>query len=257
MSSIPTKDTEKVAASYLNWWRDAGVDELVGQGHRNWLEEPVKAATRHSNKAEKDNSPSQRSTTEAEETSKTPELDKAQWPNGIATLAQMLARKANLPGNLYGGSPVIPSAISTPKIMVIGDIPSEQDVKNGNFADGPDGTMVRRIMQAIGIAPEEYVFTAMATTRPATGALPDRDFPALSEFMMHQIGLYQPEKVIIFGSAACQALLSADMMEMRGSLHYFNHNVHKVAAVTTFHPRTLLTRPQMKRQAWKDLRVLL
>ena len=257
MGSLPTKDAEKASASYLNWWRDAGVDELIAEEHRNWLDGPVEAASPHFNETEKNNSPSQRSTTEAEETSKTPELDMVEWPNDIAVLAQMIASKTHLPGNLYSANSAMPSAISAPKVMLVGDIPSEQDVKIGNFADGPDGKMVRRIMQALGIAPEEYVVTAMATTRPATGALPDGDFPALSEFVMHQIGLYQPEKVIIFGSAACQALLGADMMEMRGSLHYFNHNVHKVAAVTTFHPRTLLTRPQMKRQAWKDLRVLL
>jgi DNA polymerase len=141
--------------------------------------------------------------------------------------------------------------------LLIGDIPEMQDIENGHMPSGQMGELVQRMMQAIGIAAGSYCYTALATTRPATGALPDNDLPMLGQFMEHQIALIKPEKVIIFGSAACQALLGADVMDKRGNLHYFNHNVQRVAAVTTFHPRTLLARPQLKGQAWRDLQVLM
>jgi uracil-DNA glycosylase len=51
--------------------------------------------------------------------------------------------------------------------------------------------------------------------------------------------------------------LDAELMTARGNLHYINQDGQKVLAVTTFHPRTLLARPMLKAQAWKDLQMLI
>jgi uracil-DNA glycosylase len=46
-------------------------------------------------------------------------------------------------------------------------------------------------------------------------------------------------------------------MAARQNLAKINHKDRKMAAVATFHPRTLLARPMLKAQAWKDLQMLL
>lgn len=45
-------------------------------------------------------------------------------------------------------------------------------------------------------------------------------------------------------------------MDARGRLHDFNHDGGKLAAVATYHPRTLIARPALKAQAWQDLQML-
>jgi uracil-DNA glycosylase len=251
---------ENMAKSYLDWWREAGVDVATSPELHNWMQELPKAFGMPMDETPK---AAIVSTTPmpvpnaAQKVSIPEESDKRDWPADMASLITAIQDKLPLPGNHYGGKTATPSLCLSPQILLIGDIPEIQDVENGKMPSGPLSELIRRMMQAIGVAAESYCFTALATTRPATGALPDGDLPMLGQFMEHQIGLIKPEKVIIFGSAACQALLGADVMDKRGNLHYFNHNVHKVAAVTTFHPRTLLARPQMKGQAWRDLQVLM
>jgi uracil-DNA glycosylase len=98
-------------------------------------------------------------------------------------------------------------------------------------------------------------WTALATTIPAAGELADAALPELAGFVRHQIDLVDPENIIMLGSSACRALLGLELMESRRNLQYFNHDGGKKAVLTTFHPRTLIARPQMKSQAWKDLQM--
>ena len=253
---------ENMAKSYLDWWREAGVDVATGPQSHNWMQDVAAPAETLALKADKAPIISNRPDPKKEDTLKVgfhreSVIGQPEWPKDLESLGRAIQTKLPLPGNHYGGKTATPSLCLSPQILLIGDIPEIQDVENGKMPTGPLSELIRRMMQAIGVAAESYCFTALATTRPATGALPDGDLPMLGQFMEHQIGLIKPEKVVIFGSAACQALLGADVMDKRGNLHYFNHNVHKVAAVTTFHPRTLLARPQMKGQAWRDLQVLM
>ena len=253
---------ENMAKSYLDWWHEAGVDVATAPEAHNWLEDLSNAAQPIAAVANdapiKPASPKSLAQNGQEAVSLRESITStSEWPADIESLVGAIRDKRPLPGNHFGGKMAIPSLSLGPALLLIGDMPEMLDIENGQMPSGQVGELVQRMMQAIGVAAESYCFTALATTRPATGALPDGDLPMLGQFMEHQIGLIKPEKVVIFGSAACQALLGADVMDKRGNLHYFNHNVHKVAAVTTFHPRTLLARPQMKGQAWRDLQVLM
>jgi uracil-DNA glycosylase len=98
--------------------------------------------------------------------------------------------------------------------------------------------------------------SALAHSRPAAASLPKADFPELAEFARYHIAFVQPKVVVLFGSAACEALLGQELMSARGILHYINYNGQKTAAIATFHPRTLIAQPQLKAQAWKDLQML-
>jgi uracil-DNA glycosylase len=46
------------------------------------------------------------------------------------------------------------------------------------------------------------------------------------------------------------------LMDARDIKSNINHIVGKKAATPTFHPRTLLARPMLKAQAWKDLQMV-
>ncbi|MEE9433959.1 MAG: uracil-DNA glycosylase family protein [Sphingorhabdus sp.] len=247
----------KMAESYLGWWRDAGLDVLSTEESRNWLKQGdgQAAPAREPESGEGTKLPAVKRPQPATPQAKLLEPEK--WPKTLDELKQAVAAKAPLPGNHYGGAPVILLGDAGAKCLAIGDIPEKEEVDAGVFGAGPAGTLIQRMMQAVGLSQAEYAQAALATTRPATGALPEDDHALLSAFTGHLLGLIQPELVIIFGSAACQALLGAELMKARGNLHFINHNVQKVATITTFHPRTLLARPQMKAQAWKDLQVLI
>lgn len=268
MKATGTTDlANEIAQSYTAWLLDAGADLVVGDSSISWLEHEKPSKIN-------DSSPTPR-TAEVEHSSNTakPEPTPPRAPNEIAKpsdnllasdkwatdldmlRAQIQAGEA-LPGAGYGGSPLLPIGETTARYMLIFDLPDVGDVQNGTLLHGAAGALIGNMMKAAGISSDDQFVTALSLTRPATGDLPEGDTRMLSEFMRLQIAMVEPEYLILFGSSVSTALLGAELMEARGNLHYFNHNDQNVAALTTFHPRTLLARPQLKAQAWRDLLVL-
>ena len=60
---------------------------------------------------------------------------------------------------------------------------------------------------------------------------------------------------MILGSAGCKALLGEELMLVRAKLHYIEYDGLSIPTVATFHPRTLIARPAMKKLAWTDLQM--
>ncbi len=205
-------------------------------------------------------------------------IDPQQWPQDLDTLHAALAEGEALPGNIYGderGLPRIikawhagandPVATDDPEldrtdniaIMIISDFPNADDLSTQSICSGKQEELIVNMMTACEFQKHNIYIASLATTRPPLDELPKQDIPQLAAFMRHHIALVKPHAIICTGSAACNALLNADLMNSRESLHYFNHNNINTELLTIFHLRSLLAKPQLKRQAWRDLQVLI
>jgi uracil-DNA glycosylase len=242
------------AASLVDWWSVAGVDYDVGESHVNWLKPEVitEAVIEAKSVAALDSSIKAHTSLQV-----THDIDKNAWPKTLEALIAELSSGASLPGNSYGGKTAVPVGRQNPQMMIICDLPDADEIDAGQLTGGASGLLLANIVKAIGYKIDDCYITALATTRPAIGELPQGDEAKLAAFTLHQIGLVQPKQILILGSAACQALLGADLMSARGNLGNINHDGQKVSAIATFHPRTLLTQPNMKAGAWKDLQMLI
>lgn len=244
---------KRLSESALAWWRDAGVDYVCDDETVNWLQPvarpPVLDAV------------STVQPVRAEPVPVVPAaagtIAKVEWPTDIAALNDAIGQGAPLPGCGYGTKAILPSGSGGAEIMVIGDCPEEDEINAGALGAGMAATLLRNMLLSAGMVPDLTFQTALALSRPATASLPKPDLAALANFVSHQISLVQPKMLLITGTAACEALLSQDLMRARGNLHYINYDDRKTAAVATFHPRTLLAQPQLKGQAWKDLQMLI
>ena len=235
--------TSQMIESLNSWWELAGVDAAVGSEVIDWLalddkpEVVVPAPAKQSLPAEM------------------PVEAKAEWPQDIEILRRMAADGAALPGNTFSNRAVAHFGPGNAKLMVISDLPDADELAAARLGSGATGKLLERMLAAIGVNLVDCFWTSLATTIPATGELPDALLPELADFVRHQINLVDPEDIIILGSSACRALLGLELMEARRNLQYFNHDGGKKAVLTTFHPRTLIARPQMKGQAWQDLQM--
>jgi uracil-DNA glycosylase len=239
----------QLAASVLAWWRDAGVDYLTDGEPMNWLS-PEMAAPVVGRFVE---TPAVTQPIQAP----VPAAPKAQaWPDDLSTLKAMITNKAGLPGLNYGPACAAPTGEAGATAMIIGDFPEEEEIAAGQLGSGIVAKLMTNMLLAAQIIPDLSYITALAHSRPATGSLPKADLAELAAFARHQIKLVQPKVVVLFGSAACEALLGAELMAARGRLEIINHDDRKTAAIATFHPRTLMAQPQLKAQAWKDLQML-
>ncbi len=242
---VAPQDRGKILADSIHsWWRDAGVDYLCEDTAINWLSEPTSSPVR----AEE---VTKRSVAAPGPMATQPVL--TEWPNDFEGLQRAIANDPSLPGNNYSPARAAPLAVLAPKLMVFVDFPEEEDLHAGALGHGPVGILLQAMLKACGYAPQNVHLSALAHSRPASGALVPSDTPLLADFARHQIKLCQPEQLLFLGSAVSETLLGQELMQARSNLPDFNQDGGSLTVVATFHPRTLLARPILKAQAWKDL----
>jgi uracil-DNA glycosylase len=243
---------QKMAASLLAWWRDAGVDYVTEDQPMNWLSPKMAAPVvgRFVESPVVEKQPLAPPTVLPKQTA-------LAWPEDLLALKALVQQKADLPGLSYGGNCAVPVGETGATAMAIGDFPDDEEILAGQFGAGGTAKLLTNMLLAAQIVPDLSYLTALALSRPAAGSLPKNDLAPLADFARHQIKLVQPKVVVIFGAAACEALLAEELMSARGQLRFINHDDRKTAAVATFHPRTLMAQPQLKAQAWKDLQMLI
>lgn len=234
-----------VVESLTGWWKLAGVDAAVSDETVNWLadkaeETPVSAVT-----------PS------AKAAPQTPVFaaPTIAWPSDIMELKRMVADGVPLPGNGFSSVYIPPVGPHNCDIMIVSDLPDTGDAEAMESQSSDTAILLRRMLAAIGVDMSLCYRTWLATTTPSTGEVPEDSLAALGDFVRHQMQIITPKSVIILGSSACRALLEDDLMNARALRRNINHDGSNMATLTTFHPRTLIARPAMKVQAWKDLQM--
>jgi uracil-DNA glycosylase len=242
----------QIAASSLieslnGWWELAGVESGVADMPVNWLELDAKATA-------VEVSPIATPAVNAMPPV-APAKPSVDWPLDVDSLKAMVTSGISLPGNDFGPRFVAPVGPAACEIMIISDLPDQDELAAGKFGGGDTGKLLARMLAAINVELTDCYWTALATTLPPAGEIPEIALRSLAEFVLHQIGLMKPKYAIVLGSTACRALLDEELMKARAELQKINHDGSNMAVLTTFHPRTLIARPAMKAQAWKDLQM--
>ena len=241
MGADQNNDWRQLAASALEWWRDAGVDTLAGDDPFDWLgaQEPLAV------------------------TSPVPATASASAGAGVspgalpatseAFFAWRIGREA--PESGWGMTLVAASGPITSDLMILVDCPERDD--RDSLLGGAAGKLFDRMLAAIGRSRADVHLASVCTARPTAGRMP-RDIEArLGEIARHHAGLSAPRRLLVMGDAASRAILAMNVMEARGRLHVLNHTGGKeTEVVASFHPRMLLERPALKAEAWRDLQML-
>jgi DNA polymerase len=237
------------ADSFISWWRDAGVDYLCADETRNWLAVPA--------------SPPEQSVAKVQHLTAKPAMHRptanmrTDWPSDFADLMQAIATDAAIPGNGYGRLIAAPVAVANAALMVLCDFPEEAELTVAGLGTGQTGQLLTAMVRAMGLNAAEVHIGALAHSRPASAALPAQDAHLLADFARHQIAVVKPQKLLLLGSAVSEIVTGEGLMTARTNLRNLNHDGRNMAAVATFHPRTLLARPILKAQTWQDLQVLM
>lgn len=146
--------------------------------------------------------------------------------------------------------------------MIIGEAPGEQEDRQGLPFVGRSGELLNAMLSAVGMSREKDVFIAnVIKCRPPGNRNPKVDeIAACSPYLMRQIELVQPERILVLGRFAAQALLgtSATIGSLRGRLHeWTSESGCRIPIVVSYHPAYLLRSPVEKARAWQDLQLAL
>lgn len=154
---------------------------------------------------------------------------------------------------------VVGMGASAPRWMVVGEAPGEQEDRQGLPFVGRSGQLLDAMLAAVGMNRQDDVFIAnVIKCRPPGNRNPTpQEIAACSPYLMRQIELLRPERILVLGRFAAQALLETDATigSLRGRVHTVRAGGRDIPAVVSYHPAYLLRSPSEKARSWQDLRL--
>jgi DNA polymerase len=140
--------------------------------------------------------------------------------------------------------------------MFVGEAPgADEDIQGEPFV-GRAGQLLNNMISAMGIAREEVYIANIIKCRPPGNRTPERDeCETCSPFLMRQIEVVKPKMIVALGAVAAKTLLGVNeaMINLRGHIYDFKNTKLTV----TYHPAYLLRDPRQKKEAWKDLQMVM
>jgi len=142
------------------------------------------------------------------------------------------------------------------ELMFVGEGPgADEDAKGEPFV-GRAGQLLNNMISAMGIKREDVYIANVVKCRPPSNRTPEKDeCDTCSPFLMRQIDVIKPKVIVALGAVAAKNLLAVNdsMANLRGCWYDFRNS----KLLVTYHPAYLLRDPRQKKEAWKDLQMVM
>ena len=260
------------AAATLRWWRDAGVDFVLGDapqrrfdreavtakettetrrgpGERSRAAEPVPPAA--SIQPGGDGGPFAAAEAASELAAASPDLE---------TLRQNMERFEGCPLKKTANQLVFADGAPGSRLMLVGEAPGAEEDRLGRPFVGRAGQLLDRMLASIALDRSQVYIANTIPWRPPGNRTPTpQETQTCLPFIRRQIELSQPEVLVCLGASAAQSLLGLKegITRARGRWYSYKGDDGRVTpTLAMLHPAYLLRQPAHKRYAWADLRAL-
>lgn len=142
----------------------------------------------------------------------------------------------------------------TARIAFVGDFPSNADDKKGEPFSDEAGALLNKMILAMKVRPEEAYLTNIFKCRPAAN-----DVAAASHFLscqthlIYQFNLVNAPVIVAMGQETSRALARSESPLQVLRKQVFEWQGRRV--ICTHHPRDLQNSPELKKEAWDDLKI--
>ncbi|HMK23818.1 MAG TPA: uracil-DNA glycosylase [Terriglobales bacterium] len=154
------------------------------------------------------------------------------------------------------------------ELMFIGEAPGADEDQQGEPFVGRAGQLLTNMIAAMGLKREQVYIANIIKCRPPNNRTPERDeCETCSPFLMRQIATIQPKVIVALGAVAARTLLAINdsMSNLRGRWYEFaptgvrsnDPSWTGAKLAVTYHPAFLLRDPRQKKEAWKDLQMVM
>jgi DNA polymerase len=238
MALTATRPAAHQLASLVAWWHDAGVDCIVEDAPRSWLEAPKPSAPPAS-------------------AMPPPAAVIPAMPDTLDEFRHWLATAEGIPEAGPAVSRLPFSGNAGADLMIIVDMPALGEAEAGRLLGADAGEMFDRMLAALGRDRDSSYIAALCPGRAPTGRLAPESHTRLGEIGRRHIALAAPKRVWLMGDAVSRAILGMDLAEARGRLHRIKDVSETIAAMVSFSPLYLLRNPQRKRETWAEMQKFL
>jgi DNA polymerase len=153
-------------------------------------------------------------------------------------------------------------------LMFIGEAPGADEDLQGEPFVGRAGQLLTNMIKAMGLEREQVYIANIIKCRPPSNRTPERDeCETCSPFLMRQIAAIKPKVIVALGAVAARTLLAMNdsMSNLRGRWYDFrpagarsnDPSWTSAKLAVTYHPAFLLRDPRQKKEAWKDLQMVM
>jgi uracil-DNA glycosylase family 4 len=142
------------------------------------------------------------------------------------------------------------------ELMFVGEGPGADEDAQGEPFVGRAGQLLNNMISAMGLKREDVYIANVVKCRPPGNRTPEKDeCDICSPFLLRQIEVIQPKVVVALGAVAAKNLLAVNdsMANLRGRWYDFRG----ARLAVTYHPAYLLRDPRQKKEAWKDLQMVM
>ncbi len=145
------------------------------------------------------------------------------------------------------------------RIMLIGEAPGSNEDEEGLPFVGRAGTLLDKMLASINLDRKSVYITNIINYRPPENRRPtNEEMNRYLPFIKKHIEIIAPKILILLGSTAMNALISADIVisKVRGKWIERKFGKCKTSVIVTFHPAFLMRQPTQKRLALIDLKMI-
>jgi uracil-DNA glycosylase len=153
-------------------------------------------------------------------------------------------------------------------LMFIGEAPGADEDQQGEPFVGRAGQLLTNMIKAMGLEREQVYIANIIKCRPPNNRTPERDeCETCSPFLMRQVATIKPKVIVALGAVAARTLLAMNdsMSNLRGRWYEFkptavpsnDPNWTGARLAVSYHPAFLLRDPRQKKEAWKDLQMVM
>jgi uracil-DNA glycosylase family 4 len=147
------------------------------------------------------------------------------------------------------------------ELVFVGEGPgADEDAQGLPFVGRGGQLLTDMIQKGMGLRREQVYICNVVKCRPPGNRTPEADeCAACSPFLWRQLAAIRPRMVCALGATAAQALhpYRGSLASVRGVVHPLPLGEFTSRLVVTYHPAFLLRDPSQKREAWKDLQLIM
>lgn len=141
------------------------------------------------------------------------------------------------------------------ELMLVGEAPGIAEDEQGRPFVGSAGELLNNMIRTMGLERKQVYLANIVKCRPPANRVPfEEECETCLPFLFRQIEAICPKAILAMGRVAAGLTgLIEPFTNLRGRLYDF----HGVPLIVTHHPGYLLHNHNLKKEAWKDLKVLM
>jgi uracil-DNA glycosylase family 4 len=147
------------------------------------------------------------------------------------------------------------------ELVFVGEGPgADEDAQGLPFVGRGGQLLTDMIQKGMGLHRKQVYICNVVKCRPPNNRTPEPDeCAACTPFLWRQLAAIRPRMVCALGATAAQALhpYRGSLAAVRGVVHPLRLGDFESRLVITYHPAFLLRDPSQKREAWKDLQLIM